>query len=370
MSVVIIPAYEPDEALIEITDKLWEYGCRIMVIDDGSKEAYSHIFEKIKDICILLHHPENRGKGAAIKTALSYIRQEEWDGEVIGIMDADGQHRPEDMIRLLEAAGRGGRLLVLGVRRIGGEMPLRSRLGNTVTREVFHLISGIRVSDTQTGLRAFGPELIETMCSVRGERYEYEMNVLLELAKEGIPVKEVMIKTIYRDRENSTSHFRVLRDSVRIYKDLLIFTLSSLSSFFLDYLLFSCMLFFLPQGGGRVILANVAARLISAYYNYSMNCRFVFHTRRRAGTAADYFLLAGGILLLNNLILECLARFLPVSVYIAKLMTEGILFAVSWLFQNKVIFRKEARYDKKNHMAGSGSSGRRLSCTWSMDHKL
>lgn len=78
---------------------------------------------------------------------------------------------------------------------------------------------------------------------MEGERYEYEMNVLLFLAKEGIDIDEVPINTIYQDRENSTSHFRAVWDSIRIYKDLLKFTLSSFSSFVLDYLLFAFLCF-------------------------------------------------------------------------------------------------------------------------------
>ncbi|MDO4340954.1 MAG: glycosyltransferase, partial [Eubacteriales bacterium] len=127
---MIIPAYKPDETLVTITDQLWGYGCRIVVVDDGSGEEYQKVFDKISDICIILKHSENRGKGAAIKTALTYVKEEltqediirgirpekeklpqgnttmaiqsgqeeSWDGYVIGVMDCDGQHLPEDMM--------------------------------------------------------------------------------------------------------------------------------------------------------------------------------------------------------------------------------------------------------------------------------
>lgn len=232
MSVVIIPAYKPDQALRSITDQLWDYGCRIIVVDDGSGEEYQQVFDQIEDICIVLRHRENRGKGAAIKTALSYIKQEIWGDELIGIMDCDGQHLPEDMMKLFRFAERHRKTLVLGVRAVGKEMPLRSRAGNRITRWVYRLISGVKVSDTQTGLRAFGSELTEKFLSVEGERYEYEMNVLMACAKAKIPIEEVQISTIYRDRNNSNSHFRSYRDSVRIYKEILKFTLSPFSAFF------------------------------------------------------------------------------------------------------------------------------------------
>ena len=170
--------------------------------------------------------------------------------------------------------------------------------------------------------------------------YEYEMNMLMSLAKDGVPIEDVCVDTIYRDRKNSTSHFRTVRDSVRIYRGLFKFSLSSLSSFVLDYLLFSAFLFFVPRTGISVVLANVAARFISAFYNYSMNCRFVFHTYRRFRTAAHYFALAGFLLIVNNAILTTFVQSFHMSVYPAKLLTEGVLFLLSWIVQKQMIFRK------------------------------
>ena len=95
-------------------------------------------------------------------------------------------------------------------------------------------MTGVAVSDTQTGLRAFSAELLDFMSRISGSRYEYEMNMLASCAKKGIPIREVPIRTIYHDKENSCSHFRRIRDSVRIYRELFKFFLSSFSSFLLD----------------------------------------------------------------------------------------------------------------------------------------
>lgn len=135
-------------------------------------------------------------------------------------------------------------------------MPLRSRIGNELTRSVFHLISGVRVSDTQTGLRAFGTEMIPEFLVIEGERYEYEMNVPITMAKKKVHIREIPIKTIYKDDDNSTSHFRTVRDSLRIYKDILKFTFSSFSSFVLDYLLFSGMMLLFPHTAVTILTAG------------------------------------------------------------------------------------------------------------------
>lgn len=348
MSVVIIPAYKPDETLVTITDQLWGYGCRIVVVDDGSGEEYQKVFDKISDICVILRHAENRGKGAAIKTALAYVKEELWGGNVIGVMDCDGQHLPEDMMKLFTFAGSHRKTMVLGVREVGKDMPLKSRLGNQITRMVFRIASGVKVTDTQTGLRAFSSDLLDRLLLVEGERYEYEMNVLMALAKAGIPIEEVPIHTIYRDESNSGSHFRAIQDSLRIYKDIFKFMLSSFSSFILDYVLFSLWMIFLPHTAAFVLAANVMARMISAVYNYSMNCRFVFHTGRKMRTALQYFELAVFVLFMNNVILELFVQFLGLSVYPAKLMTECVLFLLSWMIQNRVIFRKERMEEKSS----------------------
>ena len=340
MAWVIIPAYQPRKELISIAEQMWECGCRLLVVDDGSGEEYEKIFEAVSDICVVLKHPENRGKGAAIKSALTYIEEKREHRDIVGIMDADGQHLPEDMIRLLEAASESARTMVLGVRNVGQKMPLRSRLGNEITRSVFQLVSGVRVSDTQTGLRAFGTELIPRLLEIEGDRYEYEMNVLLTLAREKVRIEEVRIKTIYKDEDNSTSHFRTVIDSLRIYKDIIKFTFSSMSSFVIDYVLFGLLMLVFPHTAMWILGGNILARMVSSYYNYSMNCKYVFKTGKAPRTAMEYFLLAGCILVMNNVILEGFTQVLLIPVYPAKLLTECLLFLISWTVQRCMIFKK------------------------------
>lgn len=339
MMTVIIPAYCPDETLLRITEELWTKGYETIVVDDGSGIEYEELFHRVSDVAVVLHHQDNMGKGAAIKTALCYVFDEIKDCTAIGIMDCDGQHRTEDMQHVLECAENHPDSLVLGVRSVGKKMPFRSRIGNRITRMVFHMISGVRVSDTQTGLRAFQRNLIPALLRIPGERYEYEMNVLIRMAKAKVPIREIPVDTIYHDRKNSCSHFHVIRDSFRVYKDMLKFTASSLSSFFLDYLLFVLFTMLFSKAAAGVFLANILARGISAFYNYSTNCRFVFHTRQKAETALEYFALAVFILVMNSIVLEAYTQLLYIPVYPAKILTECTLFIISFLVQKKLIFK-------------------------------
>ena len=166
--------------------------------------------------------PANHGKGHALKEAFSWLRGCIRDGDIIVTLDCDGQHRTEDAVRLSGAAARETDTVFLGSRKQSAASPLRSRFGNAVTREAFRLSTGTAVYDTQTGLRAFSARLLPVMLEIPGERYEYEMNVLLYCSRQGIPIREIPVKTVYIDN-NAGSHFRVLGDSWRIYKEILTF---------------------------------------------------------------------------------------------------------------------------------------------------
>lgn len=206
------------------------------------------------------------------------------------------------------------------------------------------------LSDTQTGLRAFSAEMLDFMLEIQGSRYEYEMGVLTACARQQVEIIEVPIQTIYHDKENSCSHFRRVRDSIRIYRQLFRFSAVSLSSFGIDYLLFALFTLLLPAAPWKVPAANVSARVLSAAYNYGMNCRFVFHERRTLRTAADYLLLAAMILILNSLVLESFLVFFQIPVYPAKILTELVLFLFSWLVQKKWIFQR--KQEKAVNLAG------------------
>lgn len=162
----------------------------------------------------VLTHPLNRGKGAAIKTGLDYLK----DVNVI-TADADGQHTPADIVRVAEALESHRDGLVLGVRAFDGKVPLRSRFGNWWTRLWFFVLTGLWVKDTQTGLRGIPSALIPRIRALEGERYEYEMVMLADAKRHASRPLQIPIETIYLN-DNSESHFSPLKDTVRIYRAL------------------------------------------------------------------------------------------------------------------------------------------------------
>lgn len=214
---VIIPAYDPDETLVGIVRELADAFPRILVVDDGS-DSGRNVFDAVRALgATVLVHPQNRGKGAALKTAFRHVLERLPEAAGAVTVDADGQHLAKDVRRVAAAAEPG--ILTLGARSFAGAVPFRSRLGNLWTRGEFRLLTGATVSDTQSGLRALPRELLEEALAVPGERYEYEIAALVAFAKRGC-VKELPITTVYAPG-NPTSHYRPLADTVRTQRALL-----------------------------------------------------------------------------------------------------------------------------------------------------
>ena len=335
--IVLIPAYCPDEELIALVRDLREMDLSVVVVNDGSRAEHEPVFAAIGGYADILTHEVNKGKGAALKTGLDYIRQTYDIPYVVVTADADGQHLPEDILLVCKKAEKCPGCLVLGKRTIGRDAPLRSRLGNGITRLVFRLSTGMAIYDTQTGLRAFSNSLVDYLLSVAGERYEYEMNVLLHLGQHNIRAEEVPIQTVYLDN-NSSSHFNPVRDSFKIYKEILKFSASSLLSFIIDYGLF-CAIMALT---GMTVLSNVLARTASASVNFMLNRSFVFGSRAHIfRSAVRYFLLAVVVLLFNTCILKLLIT-AGLPYMLAKIITETVIFFFSWTAQRFFVF-KEAK---------------------------
>ena len=337
MKFAVIPAYEPDEKLTEIVSALNRLGFETVAVDDGSGEAYAGIFQETGKYAHVISCPCNCGKGHALKTAFSWLADRVQSADTIVTLDCDGQHRLEDAVTICNAARQKPDTLFLGSRKQSAASPLRSRFGNAVTRKVFQLFTGVAVYDTQTGLRAFSARLLPEMLEIPGERYEYEMNVLLHCSRQGIPMGEIPVKTVYIDG-NASSHFRVLGDSWLVYREILKFSASSLLGFLTDYALYSLLIFL----HAAPLYANIAARCVSAAVNFSINRRFVFQDRDSLWeSAVRYFTLALGILACNSILLCFFTTIFGVNPWLAKLMAEMILFLCSYLAQKKYVFIKK-----------------------------
>ena len=338
MNIVLIPSYEPDEKLVRLINDLVKTNYEIIVVNDGSKKEYDKIFDKIKDKCILLGYKENHGKGYALKTGFKYIKKTHKKNYVIVTMDSDGQHTLKDATKLLKYANEHRNELVTGMRIRNEKVPLRSRIGNGITRFIYRNITSLDVYDTQTGLRAFSSDLMDYMLNIEGDRFDYEMNVLLRCAKDGIKIKEIKIETIYIDNNKGT-HFKAISDSYKVYKEIIKYIFSSLSSFIIDYSLYTIFSIL----SGNLILSNIIARIISSIFNYNINKSLVFKSKKKTyKSALGYFSLVILILIINTLVLNLIVKF-GINAYVGKLVVEAILFVFSFLIQKLFVFKENSK---------------------------
>jgi glycosyltransferase involved in cell wall biosynthesis len=340
--IILIPAYEPDQQLPALIRSIRsaEPWVPILVVDDGSGPDYQNVFDGVRALgCHVVSYARNRGKGFALKTGFGFIA-DNLPGHDVVCADSDGQHTVVDILRVARTlqenrAGQRWATMVLGSRSFTGNVPARSRLGNSATRALFTLATGERIPDTQTGLRGYPAAMIPWLRSVRGDRYEYELNLLLEARNAGFSIHSVEIATVYLDR-NSGSHFRPFADSVRIYAPLVKFLASSFAAFLLDTVLFLLLTLVVDS----LLLAVLGARAVSSTVNFFLNRNVVFEhgkDKPAAATGVRYFSLAA-VLLAANFGLIWLLDSAGVAALPAKILAEVILLAASFAVQQRWLF--------------------------------
>ena len=344
---LLIPAYNPDEKLLALLPKLKERFSHVVLVDDGSVAGRDVIEKAAPYVDAVLVHERNRGKGAALKTGFAYL---DGSSDVITV-DADGQHTPEDVAKIAEGLKRHRDGLVLGVRSFAGNVPLRSRFGNWWTRWFFFLLTGMMVRDTQTGLRGIPAPLLPRVAQIPGERYEYEMAMLADAKNYPSRPLQIPINTVYID-SNATSHFNPILDTIRIYRSLVQFCLSSVLSFLIDNGVFVAVMWAMATRDTPrredVLVALVAARVVSSHFNYLYNRFVVFRRSRdaRKGPHRSYYGYFGLVLAVgaaSYALTEGCAALLDVkgvAVTVVKIVADAVLFVVSYLVQKKFIFRR------------------------------
>lgn len=257
MDVIIIPAYEPDKELIKLVEKLSLDKFTIVVVDDGSGENYADIFTAISSKTHIVTLDKNCGKGAALKAGMQYIKDNLPECQNFITCDADGQHRPEDVARVRDML-HGGSKFVLTVRQRKGKIPLRSRVGNDLSKIVYTLLTNRYLSDNQSGLRGFASSNLDWLLKVEKNNYDYEMNVLYYAAKMGLKISTLTIDAIYIEN-NASSHFNPIGDTIKIYKSLFSLARGTMFAFLFAEVLMLIATFFLSNKYIPFVVPSVGA---------------------------------------------------------------------------------------------------------------
>ncbi len=352
-SAVIIPALNPQPGLVDFVKELLGQGFpRIIVVDDGSASAYKYIFQEIAALenCTVLTHEINQGKGRALKTAFAHVRDYfPWlDGVVTA--DADGQHAVEDICRIAGILAEHKNFLVLGVRNFREKhVPRRSFIGNTLTSHVFRFLYGVKLHDTQTGLRGIPLRELAWMIDMAGERYEYELNMLIKAKYQKVRILTIPIRTIYYNN-NAHSHYSTFKDSIPIFfcliSGLLKYSGSTAISGIIDtvsFYILNTLLLAHFAAAARLLPSTAIARLLSSLCNFTINRKLIFAVEKDnlAGSQLRYYSLCLIQMLTSYILVYYFSLQWTVNESVIKLFVDFFLGCISyqvqlhWVFRNK-----------------------------------
>lgn len=348
---VIIPALNPSEGLIHYVKTLVKDVGQIIVVNDGSKEELAYIFTELSSIekCDVLTHEVNRGKGKALKTAFQYFLENHSDLAGAITADADGQHSISDVLKLAEKLSETKEGILLGVRDFSEpSVPVRSFIGNRITSFLFQLFYGGRLEDTQTGLRGIPTKILPEILQLKGERYEYEINMLIFAKKRNIHFIEIPIQTLYFDN-NSGSHYNSVFDSlkvfVKLFSGLAKYSFSTLASGIVDiisFILLTSFLFVTFPLKSRLFLATLFARILSSSCNFYMNRKLVFRGENKLSESIiKYYILFAGLIVASYLLVLSADLFFDFNVILAKICIDTILGIISYQAQMKWVFKNK-----------------------------
>lgn len=348
---ILIPAFNPDKRLLYLLDDLLNAGLgNIVVVNDGSRDEYSAFFSAIseKKAVHLLSHPFNMGKGAALKTGLLYIYSNLPSCTAVITADADGQHIPEDIIHLAQTTADRPQTLLLGARTFNKKIPFRSLFGNKLTAFFMRLFLGMKISDTQTGLRAIPRDFIPELIRIPYNRYEFELEMLLAAKRSKRQIAEIPVSTIYLDN-NSSSHFNPLLDSFKIYAVLFRYILVSLLTALVDYLVYVPVLYILNHYSALnpltiTAVAVAAGRIAGAAVQYSLVRKVVFYSNvSMINTLPKYIFLVLCSGCASYLIMHAIENSANWNFYLAKLAAELVIYLANFLIQRDLIFQRSEK---------------------------
>jgi len=357
-AIAIIPTLNPSEKILEVVSGLITHGFSlIIIVNDGSKPEKQYIFDQLnqnQQVEIVTHNV-NKGKGAALRTAFQYVLTNHPDFDGVITLDDDGQHKVEDVIACADALKKNKNSLIMGCRNFKAkETPFKNRLGNKITAFVFGIAYGVKISDTQTGLRAIPTQHLGIYINVHGDRFEYESNMLVEAKNNSISFVEVPIQTIYLEK-NKASHFNPIVDSWRIYKQIFTFFFSSVLAFVVDITLFGVLSKTLQIESTLrlVFFATVGARIVSSLFNFLMNRYVVFKRKNSLGKAlVRYYTLAVFQAMVSFGLVSLCAIFMAKDLLVVwKVIVDLCLFIISYRIQNRWVFQKKATAKMKKKSA-------------------
>ncbi len=337
--VALIPAYNPDRQLLQVVEALADSGEfeQIVVVNDGSRRDCERIFEEARAVesVTVLEHAVNLGKGAALKTGLNHVccRYDQTTGIVTA--DADGQHLPADIIDVAAQLATHPQDLIIGARRFQGDVPLRSRFGNGLTKFVFRTVIGCNLLDTQSGLRGIPLAFAKQLLRLNSAGYDFELDMLIQARNHCVPVRQLPIATVYEDG-NKSSHFNPLRDSLMIYLVFLRFMFASMVTAVVGLTAYHVA----HRLTASLLVSEIALCVVGVVVNFLLCREVVFRSRRRLlPTFAKFLGLVCAVGVVSYFITWGLTELLPIGVIAARIVAALVLYLANFAVQRDFIFQ-------------------------------
>jgi len=191
--ITIIPAYNESKFIKKVVKCSKKYS-DVVVVDDGSDDNTGSVAENAG--AVVLKHPKNLGKGAAIKTGLKFILESSYD--IIVFIDGDGQHDPSYIPQFTSAMDDAQ--IVIGSRFKGkfpDNMPFQRKLANKLTTRIIRYVTGYEITDSQSGFRSISSDILNLFIDIKYDDYVFESEMLYKASKNNIKIKEIKIACDY-----------------------------------------------------------------------------------------------------------------------------------------------------------------------------
>ena len=337
----IISLYRESIKTIKLCSELNELGAdNIVIINDGCKLSNSYINDLKSFGCHIINLENNKGKGASIKSGINHAMDNLYNIKGFITVDADGQHKAEDVMKIGRAMDLRPDNLILGCRDFKkSKTPFKLRFGNKLSSFYFSVITGTKCKDTQTGLRGIPASLYELAMDTKGNRFDFEMNFLTRCADRKIPFYNVGIVADYSDNDNS--NFRLLKDTYLIYRTPLKFATASIGCTAVDLVLFTIFTYILPSSLlWNVVFATLLARTVSGGINFLINRKMIFKNEAKAKKQALRFIILFFIIMCLSTVLVSALSFIPIPVTLIKAVIDLLLWTVNYTVQRKWVFKE------------------------------
>ncbi len=348
--VIAIPAFRPDKSLVQLIEALSAYEVKIVLVNDGSGQTFDALFRTIETLnnTAVLSHPHNRGKGEALKTAFAHILKQHPDTAGVVTADADGQHLAKDILAVANQLVKQPTHLIMGVRQFQGKVPLRSSIGNSLTRSVFALLLGKVLTDTQTGLRGIPLKLVQACLSIPSSGYEFELEMLILAVNAHIPINQCPIETVY-ENNNACSHFNPLRDSIKIYLVFVRFAAIGAITAAIDFSIF-LLCYYLSH---NLLLSEGLARASGGLFSFFSSKHWVFKSPKSiTSELIKYTTLWLVLLSISYSLLYLAISKLGMNPYLSKIAIQLLLFVISFSLQRFFVFSHQSKRSIKTQIKG------------------